>query len=396
MAKKNIKKTMQKQVQQKRRSKKLVIPDCKHFNGYKPCFPNTNCLNGCVDPKPRGKKILIINLEAMGNVLVTTSLLPAIKRKYKDCSIYWITLKNAYRLLDNNPLIEKVFVWEPESWLKLQAMKFDIAMNIDKAAHAGAFLSTIDAKTKLGYGVNSDGVIIPLNKEAEYNYRLGLDDEFKFRVNQKPNTQLLTEAMGLKWQRDEYILTLTEEEQRFSSNYRNDVLKSSNGKKNIIVGFNTGCSLLYSNKKMTIDQHVVLIHELSKRKNIQLVLLGGPEDTERNAEIVRQVGNKVVSTPTTEGLRRGICYENICDIVISGDSFGMHIAVGLKKFVIAWFGVSCPQEIDLYDRGVKLIPEGLFCSPCWKNKCPYDLECIQMIDLERIVSEVDEFVGKRC
>jgi heptosyltransferase II len=66
----------------------------------------------------------------------------------------------------------------------------------------------------------------------------------------------------------------------------------------------------------------------------------------------------------------------------------MHAAIGLKKKVIVWFGVSCPQEIDLFDRGIKLIPEGLHCSPCWKRQCPYGLECIQMIDLDRIVEEV--------
>ena len=97
----------------------------------------------------------------------------------------------------------------------------------------------------------------------------------------------------------------------------------------------------------------------------------------------------MISTPTTEGVRRGICYENVCDVVVTGDSFGMHVAVGLKKQVIVWFGVSCPQEIDLFDRGIKLIPEGLECSPCWKKSCPYNLECIQLIDLDRIVGEVD-------
>ena len=59
-----------------------------------------------------------------------------------------------------------------------------------------------------------------------------------------------------------------------------------------VVGFNTGCSYLYPNKKMTIDQHVTLIEKLSAMKGVSLVLLGGPEDTERNAEIVRRVGNK--------------------------------------------------------------------------------------------------------
>ena len=374
---------------------KLEIPDCKRFTGYKPCFPGINCLGECADPQPHGTKILIVNLEAMGNVLVTTTLLPVIKRKYPKSTIYWITLKNAAPLLENNPYIERVYVWSPENWLMLQAMQFDVAMCIDKAAHAGAFMSTLKAKKKLGYGINKSGVIVPLNKEAEYNYRLGLDDNLKFRINQKPNTQLLTEAMGLKWKRDEYTLNLSQVELEFCQKYKQEVgLKSqiSNPKSQLVVGFNTGCSLLYPNKKMTIDQHVVLINELSKREGIRLVLLGGPEDTERNAEIVRQVGDKVISTPTTDGLRRGICYENICDVIITGDSLGMHIAIGLKKFVIVWFGVTCPQEIDLFERGVKLIPEGLECSPCWKKQCPYNLECIQMIDLERIAKEIDMYI----
>jgi len=368
------------------------VPDCKHFTGYKPCFPGTVCLDECVDPRPRGTRILIINLDAMGNVLVTTSLLPPIKRKYPQSHITWITEKNTYRLLENNPFIDTVFAWEPESWMILRSMKFDVVMNIDKSKRAGAFAMEVNAKKKFGYGVNGDGVIIPLNRQAGYNYRLGLDDHLKFRVNQKSVSQILTEAMGLRFKREEYVLNLTKEELEFCETYRRE---AGLGQSDIVVGFNTGCSPLYPNKKMTVAQHVVLIEELAKRQNLKLVLLGGPEDTERNAEIQRQVGGRVVNTPTREGVRRGVCYENLCDVVVTGDSFGMHIAIALKKFVIAWFGVSSWTEIDLFDRGVKLIPEGLACSPCWKRECPYNLECIQMIDLERIVKEVEDYSRQR-
>ncbi len=337
----------------KSRRPRLKPSDCKHFNGYKPCFPGTSCADGCIDPQPRGTRVLIINLEAMGNVLVTTSLLPAIKRKYPQSTISWITLGNAVRLLDHNPYLDHVYVWEPASWQILQAMEFDVAMNFDKSIHAGAFIRSIKAKKKLGYGIDPNGVIIPLNREAEYNYRLGLDDHLKFHINRKPNTQLLAEAVGLRYQRDPYALNLSKEEEIFVDRYRSEMHLRENvdDKQPVIVGFNTGCSLLYPNKKMTIDQHVVLVNALSERDGLKLVLLGGLEDTERNAEICRQVGGKVISTPTTEGVRRGICYESLCDCVISGDSFGMHVGIGLQKYIIAWFGVSCPQEIDLYDRG---------------------------------------------
>ncbi len=383
---------MKKKKPTKKTKSPLTIPECKRFTGYKPCFAGTACYTECVDHQPIGKKILIVNLDAMGAVVQTTAMLPAIKRKYPTSHISWITLKNAYRLLDNNPYLDAVYVWEPENWMILQQMQFDILFQTDKTKRSCAFGNTIQAKEKRGFGLNKNGQIVPLNKEAHYSYILGLDDDLKFRKNEKYGTHILQESMKLDYQRDDYVLHLSEEERKYCSAYKKEH-RLDGGE--VIVGFNTGCSYLYPNKKMTIDQHVELINRLYDTPNTILVLVGGPEDTERNAEIVRRVGNKVHSTPTNEGVRRGICYENICDIMITGDSFGMHVAIGLKKYVIAWFGLSCWSEIDLYDRGLKLVPAGLHCAPCWKKQCPYDLECIQMIDVERIVMEVKRYALKR-
>lgn len=344
---------MKKKSLSRKRQSKIKIPDCRRFTGYKPCFPGTTCYKECVDPNPVGKRILIINLDAMGAVLQTTAMLPAIKRRYPQSHISWITLKNAYRLLDNNPYIDAVYVWEPESWLILQNIQFDVVYSADKSKRSCAFVNTLKAKERIGFGLNKNGVIIPLNKEAEYSYLLGLDDNLKFRVNQKYGTEILQEAMKLKFHRDEYVLNLSDEEKQYCHQYKKEAGLDAGG---LIVGFNTGCSYLYPNKKMTIEQHVTLINQLSVVEGMKLVLVGGLEDTERNAEIVRRVGGAVVNTPTAEGVRRGICYEDICDVIITGDSFGMHAAIGLKKFVIAWFGLSCGHEIDLYERGVKLVP----------------------------------------
>jgi ADP-heptose:LPS heptosyltransferase len=370
----------------------LRPPACKHFTGYRPCFPNTNCLEECVSFDPIGTKILIVNLDAMGNVLVTTSILPAIKRKYPQSHISWITLKNAAPLLAHNAFIDRVFLWEPESWLTLRQMRFDVVMNADKSQRSGALTMELEAGEKLGFGLNEDGVIVPLNPEAEENYRLGLDDHLKFRVNTKTVSQIQCEQFKLSYSRDGYVLGLSEDEEAFCRAY---AAEAGLSRYNLIVGLNTGCSELYPNKKLSVDQHVVLIERLSQVPGVCCVLLGGPEDTLRNAEIERRVGGKAINTPTAEGVRRGICYENLCDVIISGDSFGMHIGIGLKKHIIAWFGVSCWTEVDLFDRGMKLIPEGLECSPCWKRSCPYNLECIQLVDLDAIVAEVERVRASR-
>lgn len=367
----------------------VTIPSCKRFSGYKPCFPGMDCLEGCIRHEPIGVRILLVNLDAMGNVLATTSILPAIKRKYPESDVTWITLKACAPLLANNPLIDRVYAWEPESWLVLAQQEFDVVMNVDKSKRSCAFTQRVTARERLGFGMNANGVIVPLNPEAEENYQMGLDDHLKFRVNQKTVPQLECEEFKLPFARDEYVLALTDAEQDFCVRYRQELGIAPS---DVVVGFNTGCSDVYPNKKMTVDQHVQLIESLKGLDGVKLVLVGGPEDTVRNAEIERRTRGHVLPTPTTDGVRKGLCYENICDVVITGDSFGMHAAIALKKYVIAWFGMTCWTEIDLFDRGVKVIPEGLECAPCWKRECPYGLECIAMIDQRRIVEETRKYV----
>ncbi|MBP1649842.1 MAG: putative heptosyltransferase [Bacteroidetes bacterium] len=303
-------------------------PACKHFTGYKPCFPNTNCLEECVRFDPIGTKILIVNLDAMGNVLVTTSILPAIKRKYPQSHVTWITLKNAAPLLANNPLIDRVYLWEPESWLILRHIRFDVVMNVDKSQRSCALTMELSAGEKLGFGLSEHGAIIPLNPESEENYRLGLDDHLKFRVNTKTVSRLQCEQFKLEYGRDEYVLNLSAEEEAFCERFKAETGLTG---EHLVVGLNTGCSELYPNKKLTVDQHVLLIEALAEMAGVRCVL----------------------------------------------------------KHVIAWFGVSCWTEVDLFDRGIKLIPEGLECSPCWKRTCPYNLECIQLVDLDSIIAEVE-------
>lgn len=375
---------------------KLKLPRCKKFTGYKPCITYKNCLQyGCqldTIENHTGKKILIISLDALGNVLLNTSILSSLKSKYPESTIFWITMKSAKPILENNQFIDKVYVWNDEDRMILRNIEFDVLLNSDKSFYACAFANEVTSKNKFGFLMNNDGQIIPANPEAMYNYQMGVDDELKFRKNEKSGSRIIHETFGLDYKRDEYVFNFTENELEFVNNYKEQIKYN---RKKIYVGFNTGCSNLFPNKKMTLEQHVELINDLSIYDDFKIVLLGGNEDTERNLKIYeslpKKIQKEIVYTPTNTGIRNGACFMSICDIVITGDSFGMHLAIALKKYVIAWFGLSCWSEIDLFERGEKLIPSGLECAPCWKRECPYNLECIQMIDLKKITELVKKF-----
>lgn len=340
-----------------------------------------------------GARILLVNLDALGTVLATTAQLPAIKRSYPNSHITWITRKNALPLLANNPFIDHLVEWNDENRMVLLQQKFELALNADKSRPAAAFMNLVNAETKRGFGLNENGAIVPLNAGAEYSFRLGVDDHFKFRVNKRTGNDILAEAWEIEHCRDEYVLQLTAAELAEGERWREEL---GLDEAPLVIGINTGCSELFALKKLELETQAEVIRQIAAQMpEAKIILLGGREDTERNQRLVEMTDGLAIATPTTLGLRAGLILENLADIVVSGDSLGMHIAIALKKYVVAWFGLSCAAEVDLYNRGVKIIRD-LPCAPCWKKVCdmPHGPICVTEFKPAWIVGAVREIYDR--
>lgn len=356
---------------------------CRHFNGYKPCGKNTVCSRGaCSHFESVQSRVLIVHLEALGAVLRSTSLIPAVKRKFPKSKVTWVTKSPAQNLIQGVAGVDSVLTTSSEDLLALRALEFDVALVVDKSlAAAGVLASCGKVSQVFGFRLNSSGAVVPANPEATELWELGLSDQKKFFVNQKSEQQLVHESLALgPYLRDEYQL-------QFSFSEISQVMLrrqkwSPQGKK--IIGVNTGCSAMLPAKKMTVDGHRKLIQEILgdyRFRDMPVVLLGGSEDSARNEEIAR--GLPVILSPTYGGLRDGLMSVGACDVVFTGDSLGMHMAIALNKWVVAWFGPSCHQEIDLYGRGMKVLTKA-GCSPCWKRSCDKAVMCYDQLDFSEI------------
>jgi heptosyltransferase-2 len=366
----------------------LKASACARFTGYRPCSAGRKCpergeLRSCPDFRPVEHTTLVVNLDNLGNVIQMTSLLPAVRRAHPGTLLTWVTDPFACPVFEGNPLVDRVMPYGAEAVSILGAMEFDLLLNVDKSRRAAALAATVKAREKRGFGLTRLGAIEPENPEAEYAYRLGLDDELKFRVNTKPGTQIAAEMFGLEWKRDPYVLELTDAEREFVGEYR----RRHGLEGALVVGVNTGSSPAFPNKSMSVERHVELVDRIAKAlPDAKMALVGGPHETEKNAAIAERASAPLLQTPTTEGVRRGILYVDACDVVVTGDTSGLHMGVALGKWVVAYFCVTCAQEIDLYDRGV-LVKSGLDCSPCWRPECA-DPKCVREIDLDSLVEGV--------
>ncbi|MCC6276717.1 MAG: glycosyltransferase family 9 protein [Oligoflexia bacterium] len=326
---------------------------------------------------------MIVHLEALGAVLRGTAILPAIKRKYPKAHITWITHPRAAELLHHNPLIDRVLKNDHQGALQLRTLAFDETFVIDKSLEAaGLSQISIDTGVLRGFKVDpASGAILPAQPEAQELYELGLNNHKKFFVNQKSEVQLITEALGLPYARDPYVFNFSAQEKASIDGIRKQLQLKKN-----VIGLNLGCSPTIPYKKLNFNGWCQVIDELIMQTDhdASILLLGGPEDSEVMAKLYQSYANSVIPTSTHQGLREGMKCVELCNVIITGDSLGMHMAIALKKSVVAWFGPTCAQEIDLYDRGVKILSQAE-CGPCWKRNCSQDPMCYDFVPFTALV-----------
>jgi ADP-heptose:LPS heptosyltransferase len=364
----------------------LIKADCLYFRGDKPCKFKIIC-DGCSYYQPFPQKILIIKCRAQGDVLRTTAILHGVKRKYPESYIAWLVDEESVELLANNPFIDKLLPYQLESIMPLLIEEFDVLISLDKEPPSTSVASLIKGAHKFGFGMNALGNLIPFNTEAEYAYQLGIDDDMKFKQNTMTYQEIVAKTAELEYKRDPYVFEIREHHKKTARDF---FKKHGIPENTLAIGLNTGAGVKFETKQWSAEKYLKLIDFVSENLEINIFLLGGKRETELNQSIEKNAKHKVYNTGNDKSLLEFAGFLSLMDIVVSSDTLGMHLAIAQGKKVIALFGSTCPQEIDLYDRGIKLYA-GVDCSPCYKQTCD-DMKCMEEITPELVFEEIQKLV----
>jgi heptosyltransferase-2 len=351
--------------------------DCRHFNGEKPC--RFKCEGGCQHFEPFGTRILVIKLGATGDVLRTTPILRALKAKYPTSHITWIVEPISAPLLKGNPFIDRIWAPNFETLARLQLENFDLMLCLDKVEAATSLAMLARAKEKRGFGLTPFGTLTILNPEAEFALRMGTSDQLKFHENDKAYQQIVFEAVGFPYAQEPYVLELEPEAQNFARGF----FAAHDLENQRIVGLNTGAGTGFAGKAWRVEKWAALARRAQNELGAKVLLLGGPQERERNAEIAARAADAVIDSGTSNTLPQFVALVDGCDAVVTGDTTGMHVAIARRVPVVALFGSTCAQEIDLYGRGEKIVTQ-VECSPCYLKKCPIGEICLDDIKFEDV------------
>jgi ADP-heptose:LPS heptosyltransferase len=358
----------------------IIRDDCRYFLGHKPCRLRREC-DGCSHYSPFGKRILIIKLAAMGDVLRTTPLLRGLRTANQICHITWLTEPNVVPILQGIPEIDRLLPYTPDSVLQMEMETFDELYCFDKESRATALAMRIRAGRKIGFGMSPMGHTICLNEESEYTYRLGISDVLKFRANTKTYPELIFECAGLPYLGpQEYILPDLSPEIKEGGKRLQELGAHPAELK---IGLNTGAGDVFATKKWTEEGYVQLADHLARNLGAKILLLGGPREIERNRRIATETQQPAINTGNDNPIREFAGIVGNCNLMITGDTLAMHIAVGLKVPVLVILGPTCHQELELYGRGTKIISD-FECSPCYRSACPKKPTCMDAIGVDAV------------
>ena len=358
--------------------------DCRHFRGDLPCGPHkaegVTC-DGCPRHDPIANRLLVILLGHMGAVLRATSVLHGLREAYPHAHVTWVTESSALPFLADNPYVDRALPLDAATLALLQVEEFDLVANLDLAAEATALAELASAKRKVGYGRSPRGEIVAYNRAAEALLPLSYDDQLK-RTNRTTFQEMMLSILEVETDSFDIMLTVSDEDAAFGERFARQ--HGLDGKAPV-VGLNIGGAKHWPKKRWLPERFVQLAEGLRERLGAQVVLLYGRDDKESARTILdSETRAGIIDGRGDNSLGQFAGLLRQCDLIVTGDTMALHMALALKVKVVALFGPTSSEEVEMYGLGTKVRPD-MDCICCYRRECDRSPSCMESITVDEVL-----------
>jgi ADP-heptose:LPS heptosyltransferase len=357
--------------------------DCRHFKGTIPCAPHkihgVHCTSEsgeiCPQYDQTKENILVIKLGAVGDVIRTTPVLFPIKNAYPKGKIFWLTHTPS---VVPKMEVDVIMKYSLESLEYLKSLEFEVVVNLDKDREACALVNSLKSKGKKGF-ILKDGIPFPADLSAVPKYLTGLFDDINL-ANTKHYVEEIFEICGYKYHSEKYLLDSFNE---YDSSW-------SLPKSKYLIGLNTGCGSRWTSRLWPDNSWI----ELAKRirsQGLEVLFLGGEQEHENNVRFAKATGGHYLGY---FHLEKFINLMNQCDLIVTGVTMAMHIALGLGKKIVLFNNIFNPHEFELFGLGEIVQPSKkclCFFQPTCTNK---EYQCMNFLSVDSVSDAITRVSGK--
>lgn len=362
-----------------------IAYDCRFFAGDRPCVwhKQTGVLCTCERYDKVEERLLIVKLDAMGDVLRSTALLPPLMEVHPRAAITWITRKESVPLLKGNPYVTEVLELGPEALAHLQARTFDRVINLDASKTSAALATSARSNRKDGFVLDERGYVQPTNDAARSWLEAGIFDDIK-RAGTSTYQDRMAEILGLSGREHKYVFELGPDEVARGRAHLESLGMTLDRP---VIGLNTGAGGRWPLKQWREEGYVDLIGRVSSRHDVQFVLLGGPGERERNERLAAASPVRLFDPGCDNPVRHFAAMLKQSDVVVTGDTLAMHLSLAMGRRTVILFGPTSAPEIDTYRLGEKVVPD-MGCLSCYKNACDFVPNCMDLISTDMVEAAV--------
>jgi ADP-heptose:LPS heptosyltransferase len=360
------------------------------------------------------KRILIVHMWALGDILMGTPLLRKVRRIYPDSEIHWLVDESNAPIIEFNPLIDEVISFDAFRWRKslrrgafveylrtilrlrsrLAANRYDIILNLtgDKLWTSlfllmgrecyGHFHFT--ARPKWPIRLLYKDVVVTKEHPGRHNTLLYLD------VLPDSADSGVDDPSIVAGRTDAHVTLVTDAGDEIGVGRG-----GSDGRDHLLVLLSPYST--WEDRNWEDERYTALCKWVASTYDAKVIVAVSPRDRSRGLALCCEASDarvQLVSRSTIEEYKALIACS---DLIVCVDSSAMHLAAAFGRPYVALFGPT-PTAERAPLRGVgTLIAKDLACSPCDSKSCtnPVFRRCMKLIELGEVQSAVAAALANR-
>lgn len=330
------------------------------------------------------KKILIIKLRGIGDVILTTIVLDTIVKEFPNAKIDFLADTPSVPLLKPLKQLSKVHAFNRKSFIKriftffkIRNQKYNLILDFFSNPVSAQITFFSGAEYRVGFPYKG--------RAYAYNY-FGPSARNEFH-SADLNLEML-KSIGITPISKKLYVGISDEDVRYADDY----FYSYFNKSDIVFGLIPGGG--WQSKKCDPIKFAEIADEIINKYNCKVLILWGPGDKLEAEEIISYMKNKVTLAPSTSITQMASIIKK-CKLIIANDSGPMHISAAVGTPTLAIHGPTDPNLQGPYGELNEWVRyDELDCIQCNLLVCPKQHQCFIDLPTSRILGKIDNIIIK--
>lgn len=339
------------------------------------------------------QRILISRTDRIGDVLLSTPVIKALREKFPQAYIAMLVAPYARDIVEGNPYLDEVIIYDKDgkhkSWRRtikfagrLKKKKFDFAVILHPSnrLHLITFLAGIPLR--LGYN-RKLGFLVNLRKV--HTKQEGRKHEAEY------NLDLLSE-LGISGNPRDLFMPIRQE----SENYVEELFRKEGiSQADKILAINPGASC--PSKIWPLENFARVAEKLASFHNFKILILGGPKEIHLADKVTREIKGKAINLAGKTSVSQLASIFKRCSLFISNDSGPVHIASAIGVPVVSIFGRNQPglnpRRWGPLGKRDKYLHKDVGCIQCLAHNCQKEFACLKAITVEDVLKAAEDILS---